>query len=90
MGMMRNWKIKEVIYHEKELLFSLTKKDLLCNILKPVAQVDKRKIRLPLLFALFTGSGARAEGKEERSQTANKRNAFKRLIETKELKTGTG
>ena len=72
----------------KELLFSLTKKDFVVQHFKasgPGGQ--KRNKTSSAVRIIHPESGARAEGKEERSQTANKRNAFKRLIETKEFKS---
>ncbi len=72
---------------KRDLLFSLTKKDFIVQHFKasgPGGQ--KRNKTSSAVRIIHPASGARAEGKEERSQTANKKNAFKRLIETKEFK----
>lgn len=72
---------------EKELLFSLTKKDFIVQHFKASGPGGQKKNKTSSAVRIIhPESGARAEGKEERSQTANKRNAFKRLIETKEFK----
>ena len=71
----------------KELLFSLTKKDFIVQHFKasgPGGQ--KRNKTSSAVRIIHPESGARAEGKEERSQTANKKNAFNRLVKTKEFK----
>lgn len=73
--------------NKKELLFSLSKKDFIVQHFKasgPGGQ--KRNKTSSAVRIIHPASGAMAEGKEERSQTANKRNAFRRLVETKEFK----
>jgi len=77
----------EGIKNKKELLFSLTKKDFIIQHFKasgPGGQ--KRNKTSSAVRIIHPASGAMTEGKEERSQTANKKNAFKRLVETKEFK----
>jgi|BioPla2DNA2_1021312.scaffolds.fasta_scaffold40559_4 peptide chain release factor 1 len=72
---------------EKELLFSLTKKDFIVQHFKASGPGGQKKNKTSSAVRIIhPESGARAEGKEERSQTANKRNAFERLIATEEFK----
>lgn len=73
---------------DKRLLFSLTKKDFIVQHFKasgPGGQ--KRNKTSSAVRIIHPESGAKAEGKEARSQNQNKKNAFKRLLETKEFKS---
>jgi len=71
----------------KEHLFSLTKKDFIVQHFKASGPGGQKKNKTSSAVRIIhPESGARGEGKEERSQTANKRNAFKRLVDTKEFK----
>ena len=72
---------------KRDLLFSLTKKDFIVQHFKASGPGGQKKNKTSSAVRIIhPESGARAEGKEERSQTANKKNAFKRLVETKEFK----
>ena len=72
---------------KRDLLFSLTKKDFIVQHFKTSGPGGQKKNKTSSAVRIIhPESGARAEGKEERSQTANKKNAFKRLVETKEFK----
>lgn len=72
---------------QKELLFSLTKKDFIVQHFKASGPGGQKKNKTSSAVRIIhPESGARAEGKEERSQSQNKANAFRRLIETKEFK----
>jgi len=70
-----------------EKIHSLTKKDFIIQPFKASGPGGQKKNKTSSAIRIIhPESGARAEGKEERSQTANKHNALKRLLETKEFK----
>jgi protein subunit release factor B len=71
----------------KELLFSVTKDDFRIDTFRCGGKGGQKQNKTSSGVRLVhIESGAIGESREERSQPQNKRNAFNRLIETKEFK----
>ncbi len=72
----------------KELLFSITRKDFRIDTFRSGGKggQHQNKTESGVRITHFD-SGAVGESREERSQLQNKRNAFRRLIESKRFKT---
>lgn len=71
----------------KELLFSVTKKDLIIQTFRSGGKGGQHQNKTSSgVRIIHKDSGARGESREERSQLQNKRIAFKRMAETKEFK----
>lgn len=72
---------------EKQLLFSLTKKDFEMETFRSGGKGGQHQNKTESGVRIrHPASGAVGESREERSQFQNKQNAFKRLLETKEFK----
>ena len=70
-----------------ELLFSVTKKDLIIQPFKASGPGGQhRNKNATAIRIIHPNSGAVVECKEHKSQTQNKKAAFKRLVETPEFK----
>ncbi len=71
----------------RELLFSLTKKDFVIQTFRAGGKggqnQNKRNTGVRIIHP---ESGARGESREERSQYANRKRAFQRLVDSKEFK----
>jgi peptide chain release factor 1 len=73
---------------EKQLLFSLTKKDFEVETFRCGGKGGQNVNKVETGVRIkHPASGALAECREERSQLQNKKKAFKRLVETKEFKS---
>lgn len=72
----------------KELLFSVTKKDLIRQTFRSGGKggQNQNKVESGVRF-IHEPSGARGEARDSRDQKTNERNAFLRLINTKEFKS---
>lgn len=72
---------------DKELLFSLTKKDFIIQPFKASGPGGQhRNKNATAIRIIHPDSGAKAECKEYKSQHQNKKEAFKRLVEAEEFK----
>lgn len=70
----------------KELLFSLTKKDFTLQVFRAGGKGGQKQNKTSSgVRIIHAASGARGESREERNQSANKKRAFARLVETKEF-----
>jgi peptide chain release factor 1 len=75
-------------YMNKQLLFSVTKKDFIVEPYKGSGKGGQHRNKtMSCVKIKHLESGAEAIGTEHREQSKNKKLAFKRIIETKEFKT---
>jgi len=73
---------------KKELLFSITKKDFKIDTFRAGGKGGQHQNKTDSGVRItHVASGAVAEGRSERSQSANKKIAFKKLTESKEFKS---
>jgi protein subunit release factor B len=76
-----------IIMEQKNHLFSITKKDFIVQTFRAGGKGGQKQNKTSSgVRIIHPESGARGESREERSQTQNKKNAFERLIKTKEFK----
>ena len=72
---------------KQELLFSITKKDFRVDTFRSGGKGGQKQNKTDSGVRItHLDSGAVGESREERSQLQNKKNAFRRLIETKRFK----
>ncbi len=72
---------------DKEILFSLTKKDFIVQPFKGSGPGGQNKNKNSTAIRIIhPESGAKAEAQEHKSQLQNKKAAFTRLVETDEFK----
>ena len=71
----------------RELLFSVTKKDLTIQVFRAGGKGGQKQNKTSSgVRVIHSDSGARGESREERSQSANKKKAFKRMVATGKFK----
>ncbi len=72
---------------DRELIFSLTRKDFIIQTFRSGGKGGQNQNKRDTgVRIIHPESGARSECREERSQLANRRKAFRRLVESKEFK----
>lgn len=72
---------------KKELLFSVTRKDLVVTTFRAGGKGGQHQNKTDSAVRIVhPASGARGESRSERSQTQNKKIAFRRLVESKTFK----
>lgn len=71
----------------KKLLFSITKKDFEIQVFRAGGKGGQKQNKTSSgVIIIHKESGARGEARDSRYQHVNKKNAFKRLINTQEFK----
>jgi hypothetical protein len=76
------------IVTSKELLFSITRKDFRVDTFRSGGKGGQKQNKTDSGVRItHVESGAVGESREERSQLQNKKNAFRRLVESKRFKT---
>lgn len=73
---------------DKKLLFSITKNDFEIQTFRSGGKGGQNQNKVNSgVRIIHKDSGARGESREERSQAQNKKNAFRRLVESKTFQT---
>lgn len=71
----------------KSILFSITKEDLVIEVFRAGGRGGQKQNKTSSGVRIkHPASGAAAESREERSQLQNKRNAFRRLVNSKKFR----